>query len=97
MDGLLCEEEASSTRRAALVAFTAAAVSAARSAAAITIPSQANTGGLSREMGRGQASSNASFTAYTLEGPAKGGHSVKQKNNVLAEARAAAEVNAAKK
>lgn len=38
------KEETSATRRAALVAFTAAAVSAARSASAITIPSQASGG-----------------------------------------------------
>jgi hypothetical protein len=33
--------------------------------------------GIGRENGKPQAASNASFTAYTLEGPAKGGHTAK--------------------
>lgn len=52
--------------------------------------------GIGRENGKPHGGSNTSFTAYTLEGPAKGGHSVKTKNSVLASARAAAEANSNK-
>ena len=84
------------TRRAALVGLTAAVVSAAKSAAAITIPSQASGLGIGRENGKPQAASNASMSGFTMEGTAKGGHSAKVKFGVLAEARAAAEAEAAK-
>ena len=89
------KEETSATRRAALVGLTAAAVSTARAACAIVIPSQASGLGIGRENGHPQAASNVSQNAYTLEGPSKGGHSVATKNAVLAEARAAAEASAA--
>ena len=83
-------------RRVALVGLTAAAMATARSAFAITIPSQASGIGIGRENGKAQASSNASMSAYTMEGTAKGGHSPKVKFGVMAEARAAAEAEAAK-
>lgn len=85
------------TRRAALVAFTAAASLAAKSAMAITIPSQASSGGLGRGSGIGFSSTEASMSAYTLEGTKKKGISVKEKRNVLAAARAEAEEAAGKK
>jgi uncharacterized protein (UPF0333 family) len=91
-------KQESSTRRAALVGFTAAAVAAAaKSAQAITIASQANTGGLGRETGRGQYSSNSSMSGYTLEGIQTMSHSPKVKFGVMSEARAAAEAKAAVK
>ena len=77
-----------------LVGVAAAAVMHAAAADAITIPSQASTGGLGRESGKGQASSNATMEGYTLEGTAKGGHSPKVKFGVMADARAAAEAAA---
>ncbi len=91
-------KQESQTRRAALVGFTAAAVAAAaKSAQAITIASQANTGGLSRETGRGQYSSNSTMSGYTLEGINTMSHSPKVKFGVMSDARAAAEAKAAVK
>ena len=87
--------EESALKRAAIVGVAAAAVMHAAAADSITIPSQASTGGLGRESGKGQASSNATMEGYTLEGTAKGGHSPKVKFGVMAEARAAAEAAAA--
>lgn len=85
-----------STRRAALVGFTAvAALAAAKAANAFAIASQASSGGLSREYGRGQASSNASMSSYTLEGINTMSHSPKVKFGVMSDARAAAEAKAA--
>jgi len=86
------------SRRAALVAFTAAASMAAKSALAITIPSQASSGGLGRESGIAFSSTQASSSGYTLEGTKKTGMSVKTKRGTLASVRAAAEaeVNAPK-
>ena len=89
-------KEESATRRAALVGLTAAAAAVVHSAQAIVIPSQASGIGIGRENGKAQASSNASMAAYTMEGTAKGGHSPKVKFGVMAEARAAAEAEAAK-
>ena len=82
-------------RRAALVGLTAAVAATARSAFAITIPSQANTGGVGRENGKPTRSSNASMEAYTLTGTAKTGHSPKEKFGTLAAVRAQAEAEAA--
>lgn len=90
-------EDARETRRAALVSFTAAAALAAKSALAITIPSQASSGGLGRGSGIAFSSTEASMSAYTLEGTKKKGISVKQKRGVLANARAQAEEAAGKK
>lgn len=87
-------KEESALKRAAIVGVAAAAVMHAAAADAITIPSQASTGGLGRESGKGQASSNATMEGYTLEGTAKGGHSPKVKFGVMADARAAAEAAA---
>ena len=87
-------QEESALKRAAIVGVAAAAVMHAAAADAITIPSQASTGGLGRESGKGQASSNATMEGYTLEGTAKGGHSPKVKFGVMADARAAAEAAA---
>jgi hypothetical protein len=67
---VVAKAENKESRRAALVGFTAAAVAAAaKSARAITIASQANTGGLGRATGKGQYSSNAS-----MSGLHPGGH-----------------------
>ena len=82
-------------RRAALVGLTAAVAATARSAFAITIPSQANTGGVGRENGKPTRSSNASMESYTLTGTAKTGHSPKEKFGTLAAVRAQAEAEAA--
>jgi hypothetical protein len=87
-------KEESALKRAAIVGVAAAAVMHAAAADAITIPSQASTGGLGRESGKGQASSNATMEGYTLEGTSKGGHSPKVKFGVMADARAAAEAAA---
>ena len=66
---VVAKADAKESRRAALVGFTAAAVAAAaKSAQAITIASQANTGGLGRETGKGQYSSNSSMSGYTPGG-----------------------------
>ena len=82
--------------RAALVTFTAAAAATfAKAASAISIPSQASSGGLGREYGNGQLSSNTTMAGYTMEGTAKGGHSPKVKFGTLAAARAEAEAIAA--
>lgn len=70
---------------------------AAKSAMAITIPSQASSGGLGRGSGIGFSSTEASMSSYTLEGTKKKGISVKEKRNVLAAARAEAEEAAGKK
>ena len=71
---------------------------AAKSALAITIPSQASSGGLGRESGIAFSSTQASSSGYTLEGTKKTGMSVKTKRGTLATVRAAAEaeVNAPK-
>jgi hypothetical protein len=71
---------------------------AAKSALAITIPSQASSGGLGRESGIAFSSTQASSSGYTLEGTKKTGMSVKTKRGTLANVRAAAEaeVNAPK-
>lgn len=82
------------TRRSALVAFTAAATMAAKSAMAITIPSQASSGGLGRESGIAFSSTAATSSGYTLEGTSKLGMSVKTKRGTLAAARKAAEAEA---
>jgi hypothetical protein len=82
------------TRRSALVAFTAAATMAAKSAMAITIPSQASSGGLGRESGIAFSSTAATSSGYTLEGTSKIGMSVKTKRGTLAAARKAAEAEA---
>ena len=76
----------------------AAASMAAKSALAITIPSQASSGGLGRESGIAFSSTQASSSGYTLEGTKKTGMSVKTKRGTLASVRAAAEaeVNAPK-
>ena len=85
------------SRRVALVSLTAAAMATARSAFAITIPSQASGMGIGRENGKPQRSSNASMEAYTLEGGTKKtGHSPKEKFGTLAAVRAQAEAEAAK-
>ena len=77
---VVAKADAKESRRAALVGFTAAAVAAAaKSAQAITIASQANTGGLGRETGQGQYSSNSSMSGYTLEGIQTMSHSPKVK------------------
>lgn len=95
---VVAKADAKESRRAALVGFTAAAVAAAaKSAQAITIASQANTGGLGRATGKGQYSSNASMSGYTLEGIQTMSHSPKVKFGVMSEARAAAEAAAAVK
>ena len=95
---VVAKADAKESRRAALVGFTAAAVAAAaKSAQAITIASQANTGGLGRETGQGQYSSNSSMSGYTLEGIQTMSHSPKVKFGVMADARAAAEAAAAVK
>ena len=52
---------------------------AAKSALAITIPSQASSGGLGRESGMAFSSTQASSSGYTLEGTKKTGMSVKTK------------------
>mmetsp|Transcript_7595 Transcript_7595/g.27799 ORF Transcript_7595/g.27799 Transcript_7595/m.27799 type:complete len:174 (-) Transcript_7595:1362-1883(-) len=83
-------------RRAALVAFTAGATLVARQALAITIPSQASSGGIGRENGRAYNSSTASMGAYTLEGTRKQGMSVKQKRGAMSRAREEAEAEAGK-
>ena len=84
-------------RRVALVGLTAAAMATARSAFAITIPSQASGMGIGRENGKPQRSSNASMEAYTLEGGTKKtGHSPKEKFGTLAAVRAQAEAEAAR-
>jgi len=84
-------------RRVALVGLTAAAMATARSAFAITIPSQASGMGIGRENGKPQRGSNASMEAYTLEGGTKKtGHSPKEKFGTLAAVRAQAEAEAAK-
>lgn len=83
-------------RRAALVAFTAGATLVARQALAITIPSQASSGGIGRENGRAYNSSTASMGAYTLEGTRKQGMSVKQKRGTMSRAREEAEAEAGK-
>ena len=83
-------------RRAALVGLTAAVAATARSAFAITIPSQASGMGIGRENGKPQRGSNASMEAYTLEGGTKKtGHSPKEKFGTLAAVRAQAEAEAA--
>lgn len=64
---------------------------AAKSALAITIPSQASSGGLGRGSGIAFSSTEASMSGYTLEGTKKKGLSVKQKRSTLANARAEAE------
>ena len=69
----------------------AAASMAAKSALAITIPSQASSGGLGRGSGIAFSSTEASMSGYTLEGTKKKGLSVKQKRSTLANARAEAE------
>ena len=95
---VVCRASASeeSSRRAALVTFTAAAAATfAKAASAISIPSQASSGGLGREYGNGQLSSNTTMSGYTMEGTAKGGHSPKVKFGTLAAARAEAEAIAA--
>lgn len=95
---VVAKADAKESRRAALVGFTAAAVAAvAKSAHAITIASQANTGGLGRATGKGQYSSNSSMSGYTLEGIQTMSHSPKVKFGVMSEARAAAEAAAAVK
>ena len=83
-------------REAVLVTFTAAATLVARQAMAITIPSQASSGGIGRENGRAYNSSTASMGAYTLEGTRKQGMSVKQKRGTMSRAREEAEAEAGK-
>ena len=72
-----------------------AASMAAKSALAITIPSQASSGGLGRGSGIAFSSTEASMSGYTLEGTKKKGLSVKQKRSALANARAEAEAASA--
>ena len=68
----------------------------ARQALAITIPSQASSGGIGRENGRAYNTSQASMGAYTLEGTRKQGMSVKQKRGTMSRAREEAEAEAGK-
>lgn len=84
----------SASRRSALVAFTAAATMAAKSALAITIPSQASSGGLGRESGIAFSSTEATSSGYTLTGTSKLGMSAKSRRGTLDAVRKAAEAQA---
>eukprot|EP00803_Ostreobium_quekettii_P004160 evm.model.scf_1037.6 EVM.evm.TU.scf_1037.6 scf_1037:37740-40118(-) len=85
--------EDSSSRREALALMAAVATGAsltlAEKAIAVTIPSQASTGGLGRENGGRSAvaksSTYASASGYKMEGTKKYGISPKRKAEVLAE------------
>ena len=77
----------SASRRSALVAFTAAAL-------AITIPSQASSGGLGRESGIAFSSTEATSSGYTLTGTSKLGMSAKSRRGTLDAVRKAAEAQA---